>query len=111
MKKFELFNNLKSLAPPCRPVAVGGWGELVGFWRLWMNNQQTVCILIKACKPWVWGHALPGNGQKLDAPRFDHSKARSRALYSSYMARRVLHPLFGCPYMHLLTSNFHDEKK
>ena len=31
--------------------------------------------------------------------------------HSSYMARKVLHPIFGCPYMHLLcqlTLNFHE---
>ena len=30
-----------------------------------------------------------------------------------YMARRVLYPIFGCPYMHLLsqlTSNFHERR-
>ena len=32
---------------------------------------------------------------------------------SSYTARRVLHPIFGCPCMHLLTqltSNFHERR-
>ena len=32
---------------------------------------------------------------------------------SSYIARRVLHPIFDCPCMHLLsqlTSNFHDRR-
>ena len=33
--------------------------------------------------------------------------------HSSYLAHRVLHPIFGCPCMHLLsqlTSNFPDRK-
>ena len=27
---------------------------------------------------------------------------RSRAVYSSYIVRGVLHPIFGCPRMHLV---------
>ena len=53
----------------------------------------------------VWGHAPPGNFQKLDAlrlllrPFWD----RSRALVATWLAA-ILHPIFGCPCMHLFIS-------
>ena len=47
----------------------------------------------------VWGHASPGNFWKLEAlrlPFWDRSRDLILVSVSSYMARRVLHLVFGC---------------
>ena len=60
----------------------------------------------------VWGHALPGKFLEIR-----WSEIASEAIlgqkhsHTSYMARGVLHPIFACPRMHLvsqLTSNFQE---
>ena len=77
-------------------------------------DVRFVRMHVKACKTrGFWGHASPG---KLDAvrlllrPFWD----RSKAVVAIYIAREVLHPIFDCPCMHLLsqlTSNFQGTKE
>ena len=63
-----------------------------------------------ACKTrGVWGHAPPGNLQKLDALRL--LLRDRRVSRSSYMAHRVLHPIFSCPCMHLLSQLTSNREK
>ena len=61
-----------------------------------------------------WGHAPPGNFFKIGC-----SEIASEAILgqkqsrSSCVARGVLHPIFGCPCMHLLsqlTWNFYERR-
>ena len=43
----------------------------------------------------------------------DQRGTRAKAVYASYMARGILHPIFGCPCMHLLSQlplNFHKRR-
>ena len=62
----------------------------------------------------IWGHAPPGNYFKIRCSEIASEAILGQKLSrSGYMALRVLHPIFGCPYMYLLsqlTSNFREGK-
>ena len=65
-----------------------------------------------ACKTrGVWEHAPPGFLEMRCSEIASEAILGQKQSRSSYMARGVLHPIFGCPFVHLLshlTSDFHE---
>ena len=73
-----------------------------------------VCIYNHAKVGGVWGHAppLPRKVLEIKCPEIaSETILGENQSHIIYMVCRVVHQIFGCPYMHLLsqlTLNFHD---
>ena len=101
-------------------------------WISWLQNHvihRPVARIFRRGVTWMCAcigmpkHArLGGSGGMLPQEIFrnqmlwdcfwGHFGTKTAVVYS-YMARRVLHPTFSCPYMHLpsqVTSNFHERR-